>query len=150
MQQLKEQLYDFCAGQIKKREDSVRVAMKETSQAMETETKSSAGDKYETGLAMLQIEQEKFASQLSVIMKTKQILQQVLPGKKFDRAAAGAVVITNTARYFIAISAGQFQADGYTYNCIAADSPIGKLLLGKSRGDRFVFLNKSVVIEEVL
>ena len=58
------------------------------------EGKSSAGDKYETGRAMMQIEREKAANQLEEALKLKRIIDQLQPDVHHEIATLGSVVIT--------------------------------------------------------
>ena len=56
---IKEQLYEACLLFVKNRLETVTNVIESNKKAMFSETKSSAGDKHETGRAMLQLEMEK-------------------------------------------------------------------------------------------
>ena len=60
------------------------------------ETKSSAGDKYETGRAMMQMEQDKLIAQLASLELIKTQLKQISPRQKCDQGMLGAIVNTDT------------------------------------------------------
>ena len=117
---------------------------------MQSETKSSAGDKHETGRAMLQLEREKAGHQLAEIEKTKQILSKINTESTSKNIGLGSVVYTTTSNYFISISAGELKVDGEMFYAISASTPIGQLLLGKSIGDEVVFRNMSFKITKIL
>ena len=70
------------------------------------ETKSSAGDKYETTREMIQQEIEKHSSSLAEAVKQKQFLQQITTGKRYEKIQPGSLVITDKNNFYIAISAG--------------------------------------------
>jgi hypothetical protein len=113
------------------------------------ETKSSAGDKYETGRAMMQLEIEKNTVQLSEAQKLKQILDQISPEKETTNIQLGSLVLTNQGNFYIAISAGELHIDGENYFAIAPTSPIGLKLKGQSKGSSFIFNNKTYRITNV-
>ena len=56
---IKEQLYEFCRAYIDGRTIRINESIKSIQESLSSETKSSAGDKHETGRAMLQLEREK-------------------------------------------------------------------------------------------
>ena len=57
----KKQLYDLCQAVVQQRIDTARHAMTAAQESANEEGKSSAGDKYETGRAMAQIERDRHA-----------------------------------------------------------------------------------------
>lgn len=113
------------------------------------EGKSSAGDKYETGRAMAQLEIEKGSGQLAEATKLKQTLERVPVKAGSLVVQSGSLVYTNQANYFIAIAAGQFVVEGVTWYVISPVSPIGASLKGLSAGDTFRFNQKEILIEKV-
>jgi len=69
--ELKKQLYNQCSDFIEHRLLIIKSTINDIQESLDSETKSSAGDKHETGRAMLQIDLEKACNQLSEIQKTK-------------------------------------------------------------------------------
>lgn len=110
----------------------------EIQQAANQETKSSAGDKYETGRAMMHLEKEKLSAQLAEAMKMKQALDKIDPDKVLDKVELGAVVTTTSANYFIAASLGKIEIGGVIWFAVSPATPVGQKLLGKKSGDSFV------------
>ena len=113
------------------------------------ETKSSAGDKYETGRAMAQLEIEKNTAQLAEALKLKQMLKQISSDRETITAQAGSIVITNHGTFYIAISAGQFVIDKKTYFAISPASPIGQKLIGLRALDSFTLNTNEYKIIQV-
>ncbi|GAA4801623.1 hypothetical protein GCM10023330_04420 [Litoribaculum gwangyangense] len=74
---IKQQLHEACLEFIDNRFQAVKKTINEIQESLLSETKSSAGDKHETGRAMIQIEREKAGNQLAEIEKTKQILSKI-------------------------------------------------------------------------
>lgn len=143
--ELKEALYNHCEEFINSRVSRIKTNIEATQEALTSETKSSAGDKHETGRAMIQLEREKLGQQLAEAEIIKQALFQVHINESVDRVGLGSLVYTTKESYFIGISAGQFK-DVY---CISAGTPIGKLLFGKSIGDIVSFNDIDFVIKQI-
>ena len=147
---IKTQLLQLCNQSLETRLQSVLAVIEDIKQSLQSETKSSAGDKHETGRAMLQLEREKAGHQLAEIEKTKQILSKINTESTSKNIGLGSVVYTTTSNYFISISAGELKVDGEMFYAISASTPIGQLLLGKSIGDEVVFRNMSFKITKIL
>lgn len=113
------------------------------------ETKSSAGDKHETGRAMMQLEIEQNSAQLAETVKLKEALARVYIDKPAEKVDAGSLVITNQGNFFIAISVGQAVVDDKIFLIIAPESPIGIKLKGLKAGESLFFNNKTFKIEQV-
>ncbi|WP_417557943.1 3-oxoacyl-ACP synthase [Mesoflavibacter zeaxanthinifaciens] len=149
-QNIKTQLLQLCTTSLNTRLQSVLVVIEDIKQSLQSETKSSAGDKHETGRAMLQLEREKAGHQLAEIEKTKQILSKINTESTSKNIGLGSVVFTTTSNYFISISAGELKVEDDTFYAISANTPIGQLLLGKSVGDVINFRNLEFKITKVL
>ena len=149
-QSIKTQLLQLCNQSLDTRLQNVLAVIEDIKQSLQSETKSSAGDKHETGRAMLQLEREKAGHQLAEIEKTKQILSKINTESTYKNIGLGSVVYTTTSNYFISISAGEFEVENKTFYAISANTPIGQLLLGKSVGDVINFRNLEFKITKVL
>ncbi|WP_340154613.1 3-oxoacyl-ACP synthase [uncultured Winogradskyella sp.] len=136
---IKQELYAQCQSFIDTRLQAITNTIHEIQVSLTSETKSSAGDKHETGRAMLQLEREKAGHQLAEIEKQKQILHKVNVESKHQKVALGSVIKTTQANYFIAVSAGEIVIDKITYYAISAATPIAQLLLSKDVGDEIFF-----------
>ena len=146
---LKQKLFNVCVDFVNKREHTVTEIISSNQKALTSETKSSAGDKHETGRAMLQLEMEKASQQLEGIYTIKTILTKVNLDNNSEFIKLGSLIITNQANYFLAISVGEIKIENKVYYAISPSSPIGSLLLGKRVGEGFIFNGNSIVIDEV-
>lgn len=143
---LKEASLAHCAAFVSGRLDRINRQTKEISEALTSETKSSAGDKHETGRAMLQLEREKLGAQLAEAEKMQALLHKVRAQTISKSIGLGALVLTTGHCYFLSVSAGELTHDGQKVYCISPATPIGKLVFGKVEGDSFTFLNKEYKI----
>ena len=149
MSSIKVKLHDRCVQQVNQRISHIEEAMRNAQASANEETKSSAGDKYETGRAMMHLEKEKLSSQLQEVSKMKMALDQINPEKKQVSVELGSLVLTSAAKYFIAVSLGQIKIDGVAYFAISPASPIGRSMFGKAKGEAFEFAGKQVQILEI-
>ncbi|MDG4946633.1 3-oxoacyl-ACP synthase [Weeksellaceae bacterium KMM 9713] len=124
--------------------------LQQLQESLSAETKSSAGDKHETGRAMIQLEREQLGNQLANIEAEKEIILKIDPSSKSQIIGLGAVVLTSQHHYFIATSIGKIRLNNTDYYALSLGSPIGQLLSGKRAGDKFVFRNQEIEILEVL
>lgn len=147
---IKETLFDACLEFIEQRFQTIQHTIGEIQTSLTSETKSSAGDKHETGRAMLQLEREKAGNQLAEIQKIKEILFKVDVTKSSERVGLGSVVYTSNANYFIAISAGELVVENIKFYAISSNTPIGKLLMSNTVGDSVVFRDQNFKIERVI
>jgi transcription elongation GreA/GreB family factor len=146
---LKKELYKKCETFVNRRLQTVEDIISSNQKALQSETKSSAGDKHETGRAMLQLEMEKASQQLIGISQMKEILAKVDISKSSKNAHLGSLIYTNKANYFLSISAGKLTVYGEDFFAISTSSPIGKLLLGKQENDEIIFNKTGFIILKI-
>lgn len=146
---LKQRLYEQCVNFVEDRISKIQNQINGIQESLMSETKSSAGDKHETGRAMLQLEREKAGQQLAEVEKLKEALSKIDVDKTSDIIGLGSVVVTKKANYFIAVSAGQLEVESDKFFAISPNTPIGLLLIGKKADDEIVFREQRFVIETV-
>ncbi|SNR59255.1 hypothetical protein SAMN04488009_2695 [Maribacter sedimenticola] len=145
-QELKDNAYQFCGQFVADKFDKIHLQITELETALTTETKSSAGDKHETGRAMIQLEREKLGQRLAELEKTKQVLSKIPRDSGITNIGLGNLVVTDAALYYIGISAGVYKQGTSLVYCISAGTPIGQLLFRKSVGEHFSFNGKTITI----
>jgi len=146
---IKKILLEKLHAQLDTQIETAQAAINSAKESKNNETKSSAGDKFETGRAMMQIEQEKNELQLSKTFQLKNLLQQIDIEKEFEAVGFGSLVTTNRGKYFIAIGIGKIKIENEIYFVISLDSPVGKLLLGKGVGEEIEFRGQQFLVERV-
>jgi transcription elongation GreA/GreB family factor len=146
--QVKSALLIQCQNYVDQRLQRIQNTIADIQESLTSETKSTAGDKHETGRAMLQLEREKAGKQLAEVQKLQEVLAKINISPS-EHIHLGSLVITSQGHYFISISVGKLSIEDKSYYAIAANSPIGKLLLGKTTGDRFSFNGNEIVIKQV-
>ena len=114
-----------------------------------SDTKSSAGDKFETGREMMNTELNKNEAQLSKTHILKKNLSQINLLKNYNKIEFGSFVKTNQETFFITIGMGKMKIDNTIYYAISTTSPIGKALQNKTAGDKIQFQDRAFIIEEI-
>ena len=118
--------------------------------ALTSENKISAGDKHETGRAMIHLEREKLGQQIAEI---EQNLQKLIPLQNHfstEIGSLGSVVHTDKGNYHLSISVKSCEINLKNYYCISSQSPIGTLLLGKKINDQINFNENLSTILEII
>tara|TARA_B100000768_G_scaffold117594_1_gene108780 strand:+ start:84 stop:542 length:459 start_codon:yes stop_codon:yes gene_type:complete len=147
--ELKNTLLRKCTQEVETRFDKIKTVLDDIKISLLEESKSSAGDKHETGRAMLQIERENAGYQLREIEALQLLLRKIDIAAVSDYVRLGSLVYTSEKAYFICISIGEVEVEGQQYYCIALHSPIGKLLAGKKESASFIFNKKEYEIIKV-
>jgi len=148
--ELKEELYRLCVDFISKREAEIKKLVAEAQDAANNETKSSAGDKYETGREVMQQEINLNLGRLNELGKLRSALEHISPAQTGTVVLPGSIVYTNNGNFYLSIGAGKITVAGTPFFCISAASPIGSKLLGKGVGYSFEFNGNKFVIEKIV
>lgn len=150
MNDLKKELHCLCISYVQNRIDTVMQAINAAQQAANEETKSSAGDKYETGRAMMQQDTDRNRAQLTEANKLMVALNQINVDFISETVLPGSLVVTNNGKFYIAISAGTLLLNGEIYFAVSPGSPIGLKLKGQKAGDEFSLNDKRYRIESII
>ncbi|MFM2305937.1 MAG: hypothetical protein RLZZ367_606 [Bacteroidota bacterium] len=147
--ELKQQLHNLCMQYIDNRIATAQTAMDMANSSANEETKSSAGDKYETTREMIQQELDKLSAAIADAITQKQLLEQIGTQRIFDNVQVGSVAITDKNIFYISIGAGGVMLNGKKYLAISPSSPIGQKMIGLTAGEKFSFNNIEQTIKEV-
>jgi LPS O-antigen subunit length determinant protein (WzzB/FepE family) len=150
MSALKNELLQRCITYVQNRIDNAQQAIQSAQQASNDDTKSSAGDKYETSREMMQQDTNRNIAQLTEASKLMVALNRININGTSTTAESGSLVITNNGKFFLAISAGTLTIEDQPYFAISVASPIGALIKGKKAGEQFTLNGKTYSIESVL
>jgi hypothetical protein len=142
---IKKKLYASCLLFVNDRLTTITEVLESNKKALFSETKSSAGDKHETGRAMLQLEMEKASQQLASINQMKEVLNRIVVEKTTKTICLGSLIITDKANYFLAISSGKITIENIEYFSVSTNSPIGQQMLGKKEGDIIAFNSAKIL-----
>ncbi|WP_257957532.1 GreA/GreB family elongation factor [Parapedobacter tibetensis] len=137
MESLKGALLSACKQYVQDRITNADQAIAVASDAATDDTKSSAGDKFETTREMMQQEINRLQQLLAQARQMEQVLRNIDINIHAKQAMLGSLVETNHGAFFLSVSAGQLLVDGKTYFAVSIASPVGSLMLGKEVGEQF-------------
>lgn len=146
---IKQHLLEACRQYVRERLSNAQQAIASASDASASDSKSSAGDKFETTREMMQQEINRLQQTLVDAQQMEQMLALVDIRPQAGPARLGSLVDTNRGIFFLAIGMGRFVVDEQTYGIVSTASPIGRQLLGKAVGQRFIFNSLEYTVEQI-
>ena len=142
--------YAACLAYVETRLAQARAGMAAAQASSNSETKSSAGDKYETGRAMAQQERDRHAAQLHEAQLLLADLQRINPSLAADTVRPGALVGTSRGLFYVSIGAGQLRTEaGTAFVAVSAGAPLLRALAGCRAGDEVLFQGQPVRVLSV-
>ena len=147
---IKKTLCNHCKTHLEKKMKVLEQLKKNLQKDLTYETKSSAGDKYETARAMIQLENEKLSNQIHEIELNYQKLNTIKDFQTSKSISLGSIIFTDKANYYVAIAADFFEVNSKVFYCISSQSPIGKLLIGKKINESIIFNDVQSTILEII
>jgi hypothetical protein len=139
MEALKIAVYLHCSAILHQKAAAYAAQDQSLLASLDSEGKSSAGDKHETGRAMIQLEREKLAQQRQLNDSAYLALTALKNKVTTITIGPGSLVQTSLATYYLAVPADVFIQETTAVYCISPQSPLGQILLGKKQGDLIVF-----------
>ena len=119
--------------------NDLRLILQESYPSMFDDSKSSAGDKHETALAMAQLEQEKLTKQLNILLLQEASMKVIDPTLKHQKITIGSLVETNKGWYYFSISLGQLICQSNAFFALSLEAPLGQIMRGKVAGEQVTF-----------
>ena len=146
---MKNQLLAHCISLMETSVQSIKASMQELVTEAQTDSKSSAGDKHETGRAMMQQAQEHLGKQLQEAELKRSLLYRIEGYSVHQIITEGSLVQTNESIFFLSAPLGKVHLNGQDVFVISLQSPLGKVLLGKKAGESVEFNNRTIQINSV-
>lgn len=115
----------------------------------QNDAKGSAGDKHETALSMMHLEQEKLNHKLKEILDQKATLDKIDPNSNHNKIALGSMVQANGMLLFISAALPKINIDQSTIIAVSPQSPLGSKLMGNSVGFTFEINTSQFTVEKV-
>ena len=150
MDTLKHKILAYYKQQTEDRIDAFRDMIAALTEDASNDAKGSAGDKHETALSMMHLEQEKLNSKLREFLEQKAVLDKINPDAVTEKAALGSVVVANGMHLFISAALPKITLDGTTVIALSPQSPLGAKLMGNSVGDTFEVGTTKYLIEKIV
>jgi hypothetical protein len=146
----KRKVHQYCLQIVAGKLAALEEKLSDLSASAANETKSSAGDKYETGRAMLHIEQDQVRAQKAELMAQQAVLNGIDPSIKTERIVLGSLAHVGESYYFLSIALGRLQVEEQTVFALSLQAPLGKQLKGLTTGESIAMGGKMVTVTEVI
>lgn len=149
METLKAALYEACLRFIEGRIKTAQTALMQAQEASNDDTKSSAGDKFETTREMMQQDIFRNKKLLADAQQNLALLKSLVDVPAAEIVKNGSLVETSQGVFYVSISVGQLSFESKIIFAISAASPVGQLMLGKRVGETFSFNQKEYKINAI-
>lgn len=146
---IKNELLQACYNYANKRIANYKAEIETIKESIESNDKGGDEDD-DSGNGKLFNDLEKNSQHLSEANKMLDGLKNINANTVSEKVIAGSVVKTTNNNFFISISAGKIDLSDSSFFAISHLSPIGMLLLGKSKGDTIEFNGNTFTITEVI
>jgi hypothetical protein len=143
----KQKLVGLCKQAQQKMVESAREAMNEAQQALNDYGPTK--DRYDSFRDQLIGRRDMFASQYQKALTDLSVLEKINCTELKKKVEFGAIIISDSSKYVIAISSGKIECDGEVYYAISPAVPIYKAMEGLKQGDSFEFNGKRQTIKEL-
>ena len=125
--------------------------VEELQQALQNDTKSSAGDKHETSRAMTQLELEKLSQQLLDVSQHFETFHRIRLVPPMKKSQLGSLIETSEGTYYLSIPLGKLAIENQVIIfCLSPISPLGQRLIGRSKDETIEFNGRFISVNGVL
>ena len=145
----KQKVYEHYRELLEDKILSLQKVLDDLKESGANETKSTAGDKHETALAMVQIEQANKRAQMEQLLAQKAVLNKIDPSIQAIQVVNGSLVKTQQQYFFISVALGKAIVGEKNIVALSAQSPLGKILMGLKKGNTASFNQTHFLIEEI-
>jgi transcription elongation GreA/GreB family factor len=146
---LKTTIHEALTNVLFKKHKELTAIQTDATDGKSNDAKSSAGDKHEVGVAMVQLEQEKLGKQVQIIEEQLTLLSRIDLSKNHVKISVGSLVHCENQWYYFSIGHGLLQVDNQVVFCLNPQAPLGKEMLGKAAGDLVSFQGRKMVIQSI-
>ena len=127
-----------------------KARMASLKESLGAESKSSAGDKHETGRAMIHLEQERVQDTVGRLEHMRGILMQcAAQDKVIQRVSPGALVETTGPWVLVGVPLGKVQLPDALVLCVGAEAPLAQQWHGAKPGDQVALGPQKLAIQAI-
>jgi hypothetical protein len=143
----KQKLLELCRNAQKRMVESAKEAMNEAQHALNDYGPNK--DRYDSFREQLIGRRDMFAGQYQKALTDMNVLEKIDCKDLKKKVEFGAIIISDSSKYIIAISSGKIECDGQVYYAISPAVPLFKVMEGLKEGDTFEFNGKRQTIKEL-
>jgi transcription elongation GreA/GreB family factor len=146
---MKQKIIQHYSNLLQNKIDSLRQMIADLTEDAKNDAKGSAGDKHETALSMMHLEQEKLNQKLKEITDAKSIFDSINFEKSNTKVTVGSLVLANEMYFLISVSLPKVELEGKTIFAISPQAPLAEMLLGRVINDEVLVNNVSYKIQTI-
>jgi hypothetical protein len=146
---MKQQIIHHYNHYLNDRINSLREMIVDLTEDSLNDAKGSAGDKHETGLAMMHLEQEKLNKKLLELLDAQNKFLKIDYSIVSNQVILGSLIEANDTFFLMAVALPKIEMDGKTVFGMSPQSPLGELFMGKKKNDEIIFNGKNYSISEI-
>ena len=113
------------------------------------DAKGSAGDKHETALSMMHIEQEKLNHKLKEVLAQKSVLDKIDATTIARTIIVGSLVKANGIHLYLSAALPKIAVEGINVIALSPQSPLGNKLMGNAVGFTFEINGTKYLIQNI-
>nr|WP_262903774.1 hypothetical protein [Myroides odoratimimus] len=147
---LKKKLKTICLERLNDKVEALQGIVEDLTIDAQNDAKSSAGDKHETGLSMMHLEQENLSKKILENIAMRDIVAKIDDEKVSSVVEFGSLVQVNSVYLFFSAALPKIVLDDRSVLAVSMDAPIAKELLGRKVHERFTFNNCEFTIHELM
>ena len=145
----KQKTHQYYQQLVQDREDAFRDMITALTEDSKNDAKGSAGDKHETALSMMHIEQEKLNRKLREVLDQKIVLDKIDASTTAETIIVGSLVKANGIFLYLSVALPIITIDGINVIALSPQSPLGNKLMGNKVGFTFEINGTKYLIEEI-
>lgn len=142
-------VHEKCKALVQSQLDTIQSSLDQLMEAKNNETKSSAGDKYETGMAMIQNQEELYKRQQLEVRNRMNELKTISRDQSSTTIEKGSLVELTMGWFYISVALGKLSIGNQDVFALSLQSPLGIQFKGKSASDTILLNGKEIVIKSV-
>lgn len=146
----KQKIHQHCLQLVQDKIDVFKDMILALTEDSKNDAKGSAGDKHETALSMMHIEQEKLNHKLKEFLNQKAVLDKIDSTINNSKIVLGSLVKANGIYLYLSAALPKISVDGKNVIALSPQSPLGNKLIGNEVGFAFEINSTKYLIEEIL
>lgn len=146
----KQNIHTYYLQLVQDRIDVFRDMIAALTEDSKNDAKGSAGDKHETALSMMHIEQEKLNHKLKEVLTQKAVLDKIDASTIAETIIVGSLVKANGIYLYLSLALPKININQINVIALSPQSPLGNKLMGNKVGFTFEINGTKYVVEEIL
>jgi hypothetical protein len=146
---LKQKIHLHYTRQVQDKIDIFRDMIAALTEDSKNDAKGSAGDKHETALSMMHLEQEKLNYKLKEFLDQKAILDKIDSSLSHSSIVLGSLVQANGIYLYLSLALPKITIDQVNIIALSPQSPLGEKLMSNKVGFEFEINGTKYHIESI-